>query len=164
MKPAGTIDMPDGWKTEEEEASRRDVCRVGAPVEILVVDDEPCILHFLAAVFRLPDYEVRMASNDKLALELAGTQVFDVAFLDYFLEETTGAEVARRLREMQPNLKIILMSGYIVNDRDAKMEQVGADAFLSKPFSDNTARLIVAHLLPRVKQRQSLPADTANYF
>lgn len=155
--------MTDGWKTEEE-ASRGDVCRVGVPVRILVVDDEPCILHFLAAVFSLPDYEVTVASNDQLALKLGGTQVFDVAFLDYFLEETTGVEVARRLREAQPHLKIILMSGYIVNDRDAKMEQAGADAFLSKPFSDHTARLIVAHLLPRARQRQSLPADTANYF
>lgn len=152
------FDMPDGWKNKEE------VRHNGVPVRILVVDDEPCILQFLAAVFPLPDYVVAVATNDKLALELAGTQMFDLVFLDYFLEGTTGTEVARRLHEVQPHLKVVLMSGYIVNDREAKMELAGASAFFTKPFSGHTARIIVAQLLPWMRQRQPLPANTANYF
>jgi CheY-like chemotaxis protein len=161
-KPVRILDMPDDWRTEDRFGRDSDRWN-DAPIRILVVDDEPCILQFLAAVFSSSDCRVEVALTGKLALELAGTQVFDVAFVDYFLEEMCGTEVARKLHETQPDMKIVLMSGYIVNDRQAEMELAGASAFLTKPFSDNTAHLIVSHVLPRVRLGLSRVANNADY-
>lgn len=154
--------MPDDLRIKEE-TGRYDESRTDVPIRVLVVDDEPCILQFLAAVFSSPDYSVEVALTGKLAVEMAGTRRFDVAFVDYFLEEMCGTEVARKLREVQPDLKVILMSGYIVSDREAKMELAGASAFLTKPFSDNTAHLIVSHVVPTTTHEQPSPASAAIY-
>lgn len=141
---------------EEEHTSVR---KTETSVRILVVDDEPSVLRFFQVVFDSMDYTVAVAQNDTLALRLAGMQVFDLAFVDCFLEDANGAEVARRLRELQPKLKIALMSGRTVNDKPAAMEQAGASLFLLKPFSAEQAQATVVRLL-RGNPNQRAGSDT----
>lgn len=138
--------MPDQWKSENNE-SRADGQKSEASARILVVDDEPCILRFFAAIFPAPDYSVAVAANDKTALQLVATQNFDLAIVDYFLEAVNGAEVARKMHKLQPQLKIVLMSGYVLSNKAAEMEAAGASAFLTKPFTCETAHHIVERLL-----------------
>ncbi|MFA6562340.1 MAG: response regulator [Verrucomicrobiia bacterium] len=153
--------MPDGWKAGEG-GGREDDRRGETSTRILVVDDEPCILRFFSAIFPLPGYLVAVAADDKLALQLTETQVFDLAFVDYFLGEVNGAEVAQKLRDLQPELKIVLMSGYVVNDRAAELEVAGASAFLTKPFSVEAAQHVVARLLHGIEHKlpSSMNADS----
>lgn len=138
--------MPERQRTKEG-WSRADDRRAGTSIRILVVDDEPSILRFFQAVLGWLNYTVAVAANGELALRLAETQAFDLAFVDCVLEEANGADVARKLRELQPKLKIVLMSGYVVSDKAAAMETAGASMFLVKPFSAENAQGIVARLL-----------------
>ncbi|OHE81515.1 MAG: hypothetical protein A2107_06550 [Verrucomicrobia bacterium GWF2_62_7] len=113
------------------------------------MDDETTIFDVFALMFPKPDYALAVAANGKQALQLAATRSFDVAFVDCFLGNENGAEVAQKLRKVQPNLKIVLMSGYLREERDAAMEQAGARAFLTKPFSFETAQALVRRLVGR---------------
>ncbi|MCX6900454.1 MAG: response regulator [Verrucomicrobia bacterium] len=117
--------------------------------QILVVDDETTIFDVFALMFAKPDYALAAAANGDQALRLAATRSFDVAFVDCFLGNENGAEVAQRLHKAQPNLKIVLMSGYLREERAAAMEQAGARAFLTKPFSFETAQALVRRLAGR---------------
>lgn len=128
---------------------------------ILVVDDEPCILRFFAAIFPPPDYTVAVASNDKTALQLVATQNLDLVVVDYFLNAVNGAEVARKMHEMNPKLKIVLMSGYVLNNKEAEMEAAGASAFLTKPFTCETAHHIVERLLHETEPKAGASTNTS---
>lgn len=129
------------------------------PARILVIDDEISVLHFLEAVLSLMDHDVSLAKNDEEALRLAGAETFDLAIVDYFLENASGVEVARRLRELQPRLKIVLMSGYIVADKTNAISRAGASAFLIKPFTAEIALGAVARLLHEKDSTHMLAPD-----
>ncbi|MFA6563608.1 MAG: response regulator [Verrucomicrobiia bacterium] len=127
---------------------------------ILVIDDEPCILELFPYIFPLPNYLVALAADDRAALQLAETQVFDLAFVDYRLQEVDGAVVARKLRELQPNMKVVLMSGYVVEDKTGAMELAGARVFLAKPFLAEQAQAIAARLFHETELKLTTSMDS----
>lgn len=119
---------------------------------VLVVDDEA----FMFAPFRraLPSssYSITFVEDGREALKLAAAHEFDLAFVDYFLAELNGAEIAHKMRDLQPKMKTVLMSCYSEMDQSAKLELAGASAFLAKPmytveFSTEIAK-VAEELLP----------------
>lgn len=117
--------------------------------QILVADDETTIFEVFALMFPKPNHVLTMASDGRQTMQLVATQNFDVAFVDYFLGNENGAEIAQKLRQRQPALQIVLMSGYLRDKRAAAVEQAGARAFLTKPFSFETAQTLVRRLMGR---------------
>jgi CheY-like chemotaxis protein len=78
---------------------------------ILIVDDEGSIRDLFAGVFRPPVYHTLKAADGPSALALAKTNIFDLAFVDRVMPGMDGIEISKRLREIQPALKIVLISG-----------------------------------------------------
>lgn len=118
-----------------------------APARILVVDDDTCMFDIFGEICPPPLFSMTVASHGRLAVQLAGSQRFDLAFVDYFLGDEIGTEVAQQMRKAQPGLKVVLMSGFLVDDRAAAMEIAGASAFLIKPFSIENAQAVMNRLL-----------------
>jgi len=129
------------------------------PRRILVVDDESCVLDLFPFIFPSPHYLVALAADGRKALQLAETQVFDLAFVDCILPEEKCAAAARKLRDFHPNMKIVLMSGYRINDRTAVMKWAGAKAFLVKPFLVEHPQRIAAVLLREAKPTLTTSMD-----
>lgn len=131
----------------------------GIPLSrVLVVDDED----FMFVSFRraLPSsrYATTFVNDGHKALELAATHEFDLAFVDYFLAEMNGAEVAHKMRDLQPKMKTVLMSCYSELDQSTNLELSGASAFLVKPmhtaeFSSDIARVVEGLLPAQDRQR-----------
>lgn len=117
-----------------------------APVKVLVVDDDTCIFDIFQEICPRPQFALTTAAHDSLALRLVKAQWFDVAFVDYFLGDAIGTEVARKLLAVQPELRVVLMSGFLVEDRAKAMESAGASAFLIKPFSIENAQSVIERL------------------
>lgn len=126
---------------------------------VLVVDDEA----FMFAPFRraLPpsSYAITFVEDGHEALKVAAAHKFDLAFVDYFLAELNGAEIAHKMRDLQPKMKTVLMSCYSDLDQSAKLELAGASAFLAKPmytaeFSSEIVR-VAEELLP-AQERQRM--------
>jgi CheY-like chemotaxis protein len=126
---------------------------------VLVVDDEA----FMFAPFRraLPpsSYAITFVEDGHEALKVAAAHEFDLAFVDYFLAELNGAEIAHKMRDLQPKMKTVLMSCYSEIDQSAKLELAGASAFLAKPvytveFSAEISR-VAEELLPAQKRQRA---------
>ena len=97
---------------------------------VLVVDDEPSILKFVAAALRNSGYVVLQAADGVTALELAAQHQgpIDVLLTDVRMPGLLGPEVCKRLRQQHPETHCLLMSGY------PDGVDVSGVAFLEKPF------------------------------
>jgi DNA-binding response OmpR family regulator len=107
---------------------------------VLVVDDDRGIRDVVAHALRADGYEVETAADGARALELAQSQPYDLMVLDLMLPELSGTEVCRRLRASDNMVPIVMLTA-----RDAEIDravglEVGADDYVTKPFS--TAELV----------------------
>ena len=102
---------------------------------ILVVDDEPAIRRGLRTTLNGLGFESFEAARGEEALSLVRTSRFDAILLDLNMPGIGGIETCRRIRQLSPRLPILVIS---VNDsEDGKVEalDVGADDYITKPFS-----------------------------
>ena len=79
---------------------------------VLVVEDEEVVRGLVRQMLVGEGYEVLVAQDGEEAIELAGSNTFDVLLTDLTMPKVGGREVAERLRESQPALKVVYMSGY----------------------------------------------------
>jgi CheY-like chemotaxis protein len=117
---------------------------ISAMPRILLVDDEPMVLTLFARALRDEGYEVVEAGDGLTGLELAlaAPQPFDLVITDNRMKGMQGPELARRLRELQPGLPILHLSGSRTDSRDV----VGETLF--KPFDISELAQAVRRLLP----------------
>jgi CheY-like chemotaxis protein len=104
---------------------------------ILIVDDEPDMCWTLEHLLNSQGFATRKALSAQEALNLMERHRFACAFLDAKLPDMDGLELARRLRKIAPDTRIIMVSGYFYRDdvsiQDAISQGLIRD-FISKPF------------------------------
>ena len=117
---------------------------------VLIVDDEPNIVTSLEFLMRGGDYEVRVALNGEEALRLAESFRPHLVLLDVMMPQRSGFEVCQKIREnpVLRDVKIIMLTA---KGRDAERERglnLGANAYVSKPFSTKELMSTVRGLFP----------------
>ena len=100
---------------------------------VLVVEDEEVVRGLVRQMLVGEGYEVLVAQDGEEAIELAGSNTFDVLLTDLTMPKVGGREVAERLRESQPALKVVYMSGYAEDLPPGALPP--ATSFLGKPFT-----------------------------
>jgi len=100
---------------------------------ILIVDDEEIIRDFLSEV--LEDYDITLACDGDEAIERLKERPFDLIITDLRMPKVPGQEVVRAARELRPEARVIVISGYSSLHTVSQSVSHGACAFLSKPFS-----------------------------
>jgi two-component system OmpR family response regulator len=106
-----------------------------AKQRILVVDDEPSIVDAVSSVLRYEGFEVQEAVDGRSALTAAEESSPDLVVLDVMLPDVDGMEVTRRLRSAGHRMPILFLTARTgVDDRIAGLT-VGADDYVTKPFS-----------------------------
>ncbi len=111
---------------------------------ILVIDDDPGTREALVDILERAGFGVTSLEGE--AGELGAEpwrRAYQVAVVDYHLPEASGLEVARRLKEKQPECRIILIS----SELPPEPAQV-VDRFLAKPFSKEAILEVIAELCP----------------
>ena len=105
--------------------------------KILIVDDEPNIVRSLEYAFKKKDYNVFIARDGTEALEIAEREVPDVILLDIMMPQLDGYETLRRLRKKNKldDTKVIFLSAKTKSADIEKGKSLGADGYLTKPFS-----------------------------
>jgi len=116
---------------------------------ILVVDDEPDVVHLVEYNLKAADYEVVTAADGEQALKKARAAMPNLIILDLMLPELDGLEVCKLLRRDQSTAAIPII---ILTAKSAEMDRVlglelGADDYLTKPFSPRELVLRVKRLL-----------------
>ncbi len=125
--------------------------------KVLVVDDEPNICALLSATLRLVEFEVQVANGGREALNMAELFQPDLVVLDVMLPDMDGFEVARKLRDKGQNTPVLFLTArHAVEDRISGLT-VGADDYVTKPFSLEEVVLRIRAILRRAKVGE--PAD-----
>jgi CheY-like chemotaxis protein len=103
---------------------------------ILLVDDEEMIIDVGTQILQKLGYEVLTARHGKDAIEVyqQNRQKVAMVILDLIMPEMSGGETYDRLKEMDPNVKVLLASGYSLDGQATEILNRGCDGFIQKPF------------------------------
>jgi two-component system cell cycle sensor histidine kinase/response regulator CckA len=117
------------------------------PINVLVVDDEAPVRKFVDRVLRDAGYHTVVASDGPEAIELAAKVVPEILVTDVMMPQMSGAELARLLRQQQPSLKVLYLTGFADNLFKEKVTLWEDEAYLDKPCSIKSLLQAVSLLL-----------------
>lgn len=128
---------------------------------ILVVEDEPGIALGLEDDLRMEGYQVEVVADGALACRRARETSFDLILLDVMLPGKDGFEVCRELRRANLAMPILMLTARTQEAEKVMGFELGADDYVTKPFSTRELRARVKALLRRAAARQ--PDDSECY-
>ena len=112
--------------------------------KILLVDDQPAVLSALSILFGLNGYACALAKNPREALAVLEIDDIGLVITDMnFRRDTTSGEEGKTLfyeiRKLQPDLPIILLTGWAQISTAVELVKAGAADYLAKPWDESTA-------------------------
>ncbi|MEE8431076.1 MAG: response regulator [Candidatus Desulfatibia sp.] len=104
---------------------------------ILLVDDEDIIIDVAQELLKAIGYKVLTAESGNAAVELykADRNEIDMVILDMIMPDMDGGETYDRLKEINPDIKVLLSSGYSINGQASEIMLRGCNGFIQKPFN-----------------------------
>jgi two-component system, cell cycle sensor histidine kinase and response regulator CckA len=116
------------WPTQEHEATRHPM--------VMVVDNEAAVRDLQCHMLRQAGYEVMPADDAEKALKLvAADHRLDLVIADVHMPEMNGDEMARRIRALRPDVKILFVTGYSDTLFTSQPVLWADQAYLDKPFT-----------------------------
>ncbi len=116
---------------------------------ILVIDDDRWTREALVSILRRAGYQVTTLEIFDRELEAGHfPEPYQVAVLDYHLPHLNGLEVARHLKQFQPDCRIVMISSELPNLAALAGQTAVVDRFLAKPFSKDAILEVIAQLCP----------------
>ncbi len=122
---------------------------------ILVVEDDPGIAFGLRVDLQTEGYDVELESDGESALQRAARETFDLILLDVMLPGKDGFEVCRELRRGGSKTPIILLTAKAQEAEKVMGLELGADDYVTKPFSPRELRARIKAALRRTGEDQS---------
>ena len=117
-------------------SSARIIAPAPNEIAVLVVDDEEPVRKFVERVMQSAGYQVAVAGDGPQAIEVAEKMTrLDILVTDLMMPDMLGDEVARRLRQHEPRLKVLYLTGYSDRLFKDKVTLWEDEAFLDKPCS-----------------------------
>ena len=106
--------------------------------KVLIVDDEPNIVTALDYLLRRTGYEVHAAPDGEAALRMVQAEAPDLVLLDLMMPEKSGYDVCQRIRAHPEwsKIRIVILSAKGREADVSKGLSLGADAYITKPFSN----------------------------
>lgn len=115
---------------------------------VLLVEDDESLKDIISLILRELGFEVTLAANGQLALDLISKQKFTLIISDIQMPQLNGVDMLEAIRKRGLNTPVILMTGYS-DFLDVNLERRGAAALLEKPFTKSSIELAVSKYLPR---------------
>jgi len=126
---------------------------------VLIVDDEKNILLTLSQSLEVLQLETDTATNGEEALAKLKEKEFGLILLDIRMPGMDGMEVLRQVREIRPDIRIIMISAYGTIEVAVEAMKLGAVDFIQKPFSPEEVRALVSRVLDRENLDERKVAD-----
>ena len=121
---------------------------------VLIVDDEKNILLTLGMALENLSISVDTADTGAAALDKLTGGSYDLLLLDLRLPDLDGMEILRRIAQMRPEIKVIIITAYGSIDLAVEAMKLGAVDFLQKPFDTAEVRAMVSRILDRETQEK----------
>ena len=114
-------------------------------ISILIVDDDEEVRNTLSSILEGEGYSVEAVENGKKAIHICEKFPFDVALIDIDLPDIKGTELLNKLKEIQPKMVMIIITGHPSIENAVKAVNEKADGYVLKPFN-------VVELLEMIKR------------
>ncbi|MFL6213962.1 MAG: sigma-54-dependent transcriptional regulator [Blastocatellia bacterium] len=124
-------------------------------IRILIVDDETIVRESLGNWFLEDGYTVEVAGSAKEALEKLAAQSWDIFLLDIRMPGMDGLELQRKIREVQSDATIIIMTAYASVETAVEAMKQGAYDYIVKPFDPDD----LEHLIRKAIERKQLVTE-----
>ncbi|MCK5322507.1 MAG: response regulator, partial [Desulfobulbaceae bacterium] len=130
------IYLPASEKEIQKTVETTDEIVKGAET-VLLVDDEDIILEVSCELLETIGYRVLTAGCGKESIEIYknNRDKIDIVVLDMVMPDINGAVVYKRLKEINPDVKVLLSSGYSIDGHATEILNQGCDGFIQKPFT-----------------------------
>jgi DNA-binding response OmpR family regulator len=138
-----------------------EVSKMEQKFKILVVDDEPKILEIVQAYLENNDYIVFPAKSGEEAIRILNQESISLMLLDLMLPDITGEEICKQVRE-KSNLPIIMMTAKIDEESIINGLNIGADDYITKPFSPRQLVARVTAILRRATNLETSQKTKSN--
>jgi len=119
------------------------------PIKILVVDDKKVIGDLFDFTLGYSGHVITVVDTATAALEAIKGKEFDIAFFDIVMPAKDGVDLLSEVRTLAPNLPVVMMSGYSVEDKKLKARDLGAVTCLKKPFEIDDVKKVIKTTLGR---------------
>ena len=121
---------------------------------VLIVDDEAPAVQNLAHVCRKQGYDVTTRSSGAGALEALESRQFDLVLTDLRMEKVDGMAVLQRAHEVDPDLAVILITGYATLESAIEAMRAGAFHYIAKPIRLDEVREVISKALEMVQLKR----------
>ncbi|MBU0502430.1 MAG: response regulator [bacterium] len=129
-------------------------------VKILIVDDEEGVRESFKMILKIKDYEVESFGDGESAIAALKKGVYDLAFLDYKLPGMDGIELLKKIKEVDTDIEVVIVTAYASESSHANAITLGALEYLRKPFLMEEIYELVERGLRKKRNKGNKPKDT----
>lgn len=117
-------------------------------ITLLLVDDEPMMISVIQAMLGHLNCQVitTMSALEAVELYQEHQQTIDLVIVDQMMPNMTGLVLAKKLYELNANIKVILMTGSSVEDFEARTDTIGIVDYLQKPFTFEDLEAVIGRV------------------
>jgi CheY-like chemotaxis protein len=131
---------------------------------VLIVDDEKNIRLTLSQALEVLNLETDTAADGEEALAKLKAKEFGLILLDLKMPGMDGMELLRRVREIRPDIRIIIITAYGTVESAVEAMKLGAVDFIQKPFSPEEIRGLVSRVTDREKLDEQKAVDYSSFI
>lgn len=123
-----------------------------AKIKILIVEDDPNLGQILSEYLEVKGYKTQLDANGEIAWKTFNEGLFDMCILDIMMPRMDGFTLATKIREMNQEIPIIFLTAKYMKEDAVKGLKIGADDYVTKPFSMEELLLRIQAVLRRTHQ------------
>ena len=116
-------------------------------IKILVVDDKKIIGDLFDLTLGSKGHEIVWERDETAALALIKEDAFDIVFLDIIMPDEDGVSILKMIKEVKPEIPVVMMSGYSVEEKRHNAMVLGAELILRKPFEYEALKKVIKDIL-----------------
>jgi DNA-binding NtrC family response regulator len=122
--------------------------------KLLIVDDEPMAVENLAHALNKAGYLVTSCTSGPAGIKVLEQERFDVVLTDLRMERADGMAILQRALEIDPDMLVVIITGYATLDSAVQAIKAGAYYYITKPFRLDEVRKIVANAMEGVRLKR----------
>ena len=126
---------------------------------VLIIDDEEIFLDLLKSYLQEKGYAVTVSTSGQKILKLLFEKPYDIVLLDVWMVDMSGIEVFKKIRKANPNLPVVLMTGYAASSLVNTLQNLDVDAFIKKPFKLKEVEGVIEGAIEKRRNNSSTDAE-----
>lgn len=150
-KSTGELVLPSGDELSIEEVItvKGEKNLTPKKTKVLVIDDQPIVTDLLVSVLERMNYESEVASSGTDGLEAFRRDSFDLVITDLGMPDVSGWEVSRQVKERNPKVPVVVITGWGVDPDPNRMKESKVDLIMYKPFQIDELEKTIRGLLQK---------------